>query len=60
MRQSLLRLKNIQRLCQQRLVTDILLLALSCHSRRILRDHFRTMDNVHYKFVHFVSPLLLY
>ncbi len=55
--QSLLCLEDIKGFCQERLVSDILLLALSCDSRRILRNHLRTMDNVHYKFIHFHSSL---
>ena len=57
MSKSLLCLENIERLCQQRLISDIFLFSLSCNGCRILRNHLRTMDNVDYEFIHFFTSL---
>ena len=54
------KLEDIQRLCNQRLITDILFFTLSCNGCGILRYHLRTVDNVYDKFVHFSSPFVYF
>ena len=52
MRNFLLRLKDIQRLCKQRFSSNIFCFSLSGHFFRIFRNHFRAVDDIYNKLIH--------